>query len=84
MSRQTQTDGATDAQPTTVAELSDEDTEALHSIYVAARRRANDRHASWGHRHAGYQTARNVEEVLADRGIPPEEVRSRYQEVDDR
>jgi len=84
MGRQTQTDDATDAQPTTVAELSDEDTEALHSIYAAARRRADDRRASWDHRDAGYQTARNVEEVLADRGIPTEEVRSRYEDVSDR
>jgi len=84
MAQNTTTDGATEAQPTTVAELSDENTEALHSIYAAARRRADDRHASWDHRDAGYQTARNVEEVLADRGIPTEEVRSRYEEVEDR
>jgi len=80
MGRQMPTDDATDAQPTTVAELSDEDTEALHSIYAAARRRADDRHTSWDQRHAGYRTSRNVEEVLADRGIPIEETRSRYEE----
>ncbi len=74
------TDDATDAQPMTVAELSEEDTETLHSIYAAARNRAADRHTSWDHRDAGYQTAWNVEEVLADRGIPTEEVRSRYEE----
>jgi len=83
MGRQTQTDDATDAQHKTVAELSGEDTEALHSMYAAARRRADDRHTSWDHRHAGYREARNIEEVFADRGISTEEVRSRYEEVSD-
>jgi len=71
---------ATNPQPKTVAELSEKDTETLHSIYAAARNCAADRHASWEHRDAGYKTAWNVEEVLADRGIPTEEVRSRYEE----
>jgi len=83
MGRQTQADDATDAQPMTVAELSEEDTEALHSIYAAARNRAADRHTSWDHRHAGYREARNIEEVLADRGVSIGEVRSRYEEVSD-
>jgi len=81
---QNTTDDATDAQHRTVAELSGEDTEALHSMYAAARRRADDSQASHVHRHAGYREARNIEEVLADRGISTEEVRSRYEEVSDR
>jgi len=71
---------ATDAQPKTISELSEEDTERLYSIYAAARYLAADMDASWNDRDAGYQTAWNVEDVLADRGISTEELRNRYEE----
>lgn len=80
MQGNTDTDDTTDAETMTVAELSEKDTETLHSIYATARNFAANRHTGLDLRNAASKTAWNVEEVLADRGIPTEEVRSRYEE----
>jgi len=73
------TDDTTDAETMTVAELSEKDTETLHSIYATARNFAANRHTGPDLSIAASKTAWNVEEVLAERDIPTEEVRSRYE-----